>query len=92
MRVGAGDAEEKFVAHGLADDAGSSSQQLSDDRCVRERRPMRGKPIGVAATRAYPGDVIHVLHRRGQSGQRPLRRHGAWFGQVVRNERAAEMV
>ena len=92
MRVGAGDAEEKFVAHGLADDGGSSEQQLPDRRRVRERRPMRGKPIGVAATGAQLGDVIHVLHRRGQSGKRPLRGPGAGFGQIVRDERAAEMV
>ena len=59
--VGAGDTEEKFVAHGLADDGGACHQQLSDRCCVRKRRPMRGKPAIILLHRNAAGPKIGDL-------------------------------
>ena len=90
MRVDAGDAVEEFVADGLAGDGGAGIEQLLHDACVLRRGRLRCEPVRIAAAGALAFDVIHVLDRDGQPGERAGLRAANRRLQVVRNEGRAD--
>ncbi len=90
MGVDAGHAEEELVAHRLADDGGSGVQDPADGCGIRRGRRLRGQPVRIAAAAALAGDVVHILDRRGQPGQRAVRGACDRLRDVVRNESRAE--
>src|SRR6266496_5414312 len=71
MRIGAGHAEEKLVADGLADE-GCAGVENPAHRGGRRIGLARGRePVRAAAAGAIARDVVHVLDRAGEPGERP---------------------
>ena len=74
MRVDAGDAVEELVADRLADDGGAGVENFRHRRGVRRRGLGVGEPVRIAAAGALAGDVVHVLDRGGEAGERAVAR------------------
>jgi hypothetical protein len=70
MGIHTGDAEEQFVADGLADDRRAGSQNLRHCRRVGGRRSVGGKPSRVAGSGPRARNVVHVLDGGGQARKR----------------------
>jgi hypothetical protein len=92
MGIDAGDAEEQFVADGLADDGRTGGEDFCDRGRMGLRRGMGGEPGRIAGAGARARDVVHVLDASGQPGERPgPAAHDRRF-EIVRNEECAAPV
>src|SRR5262249_6126830 len=89
MRIGAADAVEELVAHGLADEDGPRIEQLLHAAGVTRGRHLRGEPFRAAAAGPLAGDVVHVLHPDGEAGEGAGSSAGNGCLEIVRNEKAA---
>ena len=72
----AGQAIGQLYRLGLADQVGAGLQQAGHHRRGGRRHAMGSAPIRVAVGGDLAGNVEQVLHREGQSAQRPLGRPG----------------
>ena len=88
MGVDAGHAVEELVADGLAGDGRAGGEQLFHRGGVPARGLGLGEPIGIAGACALAGDVVHVLDRDAQSGERPRRRALERRLDIMRDEKA----
>jgi hypothetical protein len=82
----ASDAVEELITYRLANDGGTSINNLNDRRCRRRSRRVRIQPIWVAAAGASASDVIHILHHRGEARERATRGPAERRSQVMRDE------
>ncbi len=89
MHVDAGDAEEQLVADRLADDGRAGSQDFCNRRRVGFRRPMGREPGRIARAGRKAGDVVHVLDRGVEPGERAVAASRDRRCDVVRNEERA---
>ena len=91
MHVLAVEAVGQFVGVGLADHAGAGREQALDRGSGARRRRMRLEPQRIAVAGAMPGDIEHVLDRKGQAAQRAIRR-SSQFDMVVAAEGVERIV
>ena len=92
MGIHAGDAEEQFIADGLADDGGAGSENLRDRCRIGARRSMGGKPGRVAGSGPRARDVVHVLDGSGQARERPGAAARDRRSEIMGNEKRAAPV
>jgi hypothetical protein len=87
MGIDAAHAIKELVANRFAGNRGAGAENFFDRAGMSTRGLLRRKPIWIAAAGPRTGNVVHILHDRGQPSQRSACRTGDRCIQIMRNKK-----